>query len=188
MISKLWRGRLSERFSQIPRELKLFFLKAFIGLVVWKVAYLWFLSSILDPRLTFYTTKGTWLLSKWFISKETTFISWWGHDNLYINESPVLMIANPCNALELMVLYVGFIFCIPAPVLRKIGFLSGGVLIIYLANVARCLLLVYLSRNYVHLFDFAHKYIFTTLVYAVIFLMWMNYLKKGDHESKLEKA
>jgi exosortase family protein XrtF len=84
----------------------------------------------------------------------------------------VLSIADVCNGLELMVLYAGFIICLPAGMSRKSAFIAGGLLLIFLVNVLRCtaLALVYLHyRNYA---EFFHHYVFTFLVYGLIFWLW----------------
>ena len=45
--------------------------------------------------------------------------------DIYRNEERTLRVADACNGLELMVLYIGFLICFPAPSARKWKFAAG---------------------------------------------------------------
>jgi len=61
---------------------------------------------------------------------------------IYRNSERTLTVADPCNGLELMVLYIGFLVCFPAPLKRKLIFGAAGCLLICILNVIRCSALV----------------------------------------------
>jgi len=97
---------------------------------------------------------------------------------IYREGIKVMFIANGCNALNLMALYVGFIICIPSSLIRKLYYILIGVVCIDLLNIFRTYLLAYLKEYYNAYFNFAHHYVFTILVYSAIILMWLVFTRK----------
>ena len=90
-----------------------------------------------------------------------------------------LSIADVCNGLELIVLYLGFIICFPAGSSRKLVFAGIGIILIYICNVLRCSSLVLIYLHYPAFLYFSHHYVFTFLVYAFIFCLWYVFTKKS---------
>lgn len=89
----------------------------------------------------------------------------------------VLGIFRGCNGLELMILFAGFIMCFTGSYRRKIFYIVGGILGLYVLNVFRCMVLGYVMLEHAKHFDIAHKYFFNTIVYALTFLLWVFYVK-----------
>jgi exosortase/archaeosortase family protein len=77
-----------------------------------------------------------------------------------------------------MVLYVGFIICIPAASKRKWIFALCGVAVIFVVNVLRCVGVVYALRYYPQHADFVHHYLFELAVYATIIALWLAFANK----------
>lgn len=92
---------------------------------------------------------------------------------IFFNVKRVMGIADPCNGLELIVLYVGFILIMPAKLKRKFLYVVFGVLLIYLLNVLRCAALATIQIYVKHFFVFAHHYLFKIIIYAAIFMLWV---------------
>ncbi len=91
---------------------------------------------------------------------------------------PVLMIVPNCNALELMVLFAGFIICFPGPWKRKCWIVPAGILLIHLVNVGRSMALIALANSeYNRFLYFAHHYLFTITIYLFIFMLWSWHIK-----------
>ena len=97
---------------------------------------------------------------------------------IYKNGEKTLTVADPCNGLELMVLYLGFLVCFPAPLNRKLLFGVTGCVLICLINILRCSALVGIFVHYRAYLDFSHHFVFTFLVYLVIFMLWYAFTKK----------
>ena len=97
---------------------------------------------------------------------------------IYHNGVKVLNIAQACNGLELIVLYIGFIVCMPGKIKRKLGYIIFGVLLLDAVNILRCVGLIYLREYFHAYFQFAHHYIFKIMIYAATFLIWVQYSKK----------
>jgi exosortase/archaeosortase family protein len=87
----------------------------------------------------------------------------------------LLNIADDCNGLELFILYIGFILSMPATIKRKVVYLIGGVFIIHIVNLLRCVGLSALLMHWDRYFDLAHHYIFKIMVYSTIFVLWVRY-------------
>jgi len=101
----------------------------------------------------------------------------YGH-NIFINGYNVMRVARACNGLELMVLYVGFLMCVPTNAKRFWTFFITGPIIITFLNVIRCIVLGVMFYNGHQFADFAHHYVFKLVIYAAIFYMWVLYSKK----------
>ena len=184
--------RLETAQNKIPKQIRLFLGKAFLFFVVWKIIYNVFLydAKYLDRALTAHVGNASVTLinslgaMNGFVSKrEMT-----DNDNLgilkdevsviYHNDKVVLNIANVCNGLELMVLYIGFIICMPSRFLRKFLYIILGLIVLDGINILRCVGLIYLREYYAIYFQFAHHYLFNAMVYTGTFIMWILYSRK----------
>jgi exosortase/archaeosortase family protein len=173
----------------------MFFFKAFLVFVAWKVLYLFWLQpkGILDTPLTHAVGSAT-VSTLNFFSGAGVFKGVEGSQtqeldggdvtsavtDIYRGSQETLRVADACNGLELMVLYIGFLFCYPGSLSRRLVFGFGGLCIIFLVNILRCSLLVWIFLRYRKYLDFSHHFFFTFLVYVCIFLLWWRYtLKPG---------
>jgi exosortase/archaeosortase family protein len=95
------------------------------------------------------------------------------------NGEKVILISWPCNGLELMALYGWFIIAFPAATKRKLLFMVSGLLLIHFLNLLRCAALVFIALYWDVAFNFAHHYLFTTLVYGVVFFLWMLFADRS---------
>lgn len=106
-----------------------------------------------------------------------------GGSHLIQNGVKAFGIWDACNAIDLMFIYVGIIVLLPYPVKRKLIFSVGGVVAIILANIIRVFSLFFIFRYYKIAFDFSHHYLFTFMMYILIFYCWILYTKKElQHE------
>jgi exosortase/archaeosortase family protein len=80
--------------------------------------------------------------------------------------------------LALFALFSGFIISFPANWKEKLWFIPLGLLIIYISNLFRIVLLVLIKIHFPGSLNFNHKYTFTVLVYGIIFLLWMIWVNK----------
>jgi exosortase/archaeosortase family protein len=179
--------------NNIPSPIRLFLGKAFLFFVIWKIIYGFFLfdSQFVDNLLTSHVGDSSVKVLNNLTSmtgftaiNETSIEPLYGEIQkfnmsvIYHNGVRILNIANACNGLELLVLYVGFIVCMPSSFKRKILYIIIGVLIIDIVNIIRCVGLIYL-REYLHAyFQFAHHYLFKIMVYSSTFLLWVVFTRK----------
>jgi len=179
--------------ARIPRSIVTFFIKAFLLFVVWKALYIFLLlpGRVLDRPLTRFVGNATVSALNVLTGKpvytatevkdsitENSPVIYITAMDIRRNGEQTLRVADACNALELMVLYIGFILCFPAPGRRKTIFLISGCLLITLFNVMRCMALVLVFVHYRAYLDFSHHFLFTFLIYAFIFLLWYIFTQK----------
>lgn len=180
---------LSTLKNDIPLPIRLFLGKALLLFILWKIIYGVFLynSKLLDYPLTTHVAEAStvFLNNSMLLSGFTTQRVYTGDEKsiieaseIYHNNELVLYIADPCNGLELMALYIGFIVCMPSKFLRKVKYIILGILLIDIINILRCSGLIYLREYFHAYFDFAHKYLFKMVVYGATFIMWMVYSRK----------
>lgn len=95
-----------------------------------------------------------------------------------INEVNMVGVGNPCNGLELFILFAGFIICIPGNLRKKMWYIPVGMLIIHVVNVFRSTSLALIQYHSPESLDFNHHYTFTIIVYSIIFGLWMFWVNK----------
>jgi len=187
---------LKQAYKDIPAGVKSFSKKALLLSFLWMVVYNYVLlpSRLPDRWLTNVTANATAFVlgkcySQNFSLQPATTVNSLGEnvqgDKILLDKTSVIFIADPCNALKLFVLYIGFILCIPAGIKRRIGFAAGGVIAIFILNIIRCSALVWLWFTRPSLIDFAHHYVFTLIVYSCIFALWVWFCKKQTANEKI---
>ena len=177
-------------FEQFPPQVRIFLLRGLVLFGIWKFVYLFFWAQprTLDGPLT--NTVGSqsvWILNqiyqtKGFKATPVVAVTRMEGDYQIAKVSKIdkdgkhlLNIADDCNGLELFILYLGFILSMPASVKRKVIYLIGGVFIIHLVNLLRCVGLSALLMHWDRYFDLAHHYIFKIMVYSTIFVLWVRF-------------
>lgn len=187
--------RLNSLKNDIPLPIRLFLGKALLFFIIWKLIYSFFLydSQYLDHPLTTHVGEASAKflnslgnmdgftakreVSKYIYEGGTTESE---ASAIYHYDEVVLYIANVCNGLELMVLYAGFIICMPSTFWRKIKYIIIGIILLDVINIIRCTGLIYLREYYHIYFDFAHHYLFNAMVYSATLLMWVVFTRKNS--------
>ena len=185
--------RILEKWRQVPQPVRSFLYKGVILLAAWKVLYLCILlpNRILDRPLTHLigaatvTTLNVCTHSSHYSLEKGIDERAVGADGLVYSENveriyrdgeKVLSIADVCNGLEVMVLYVGFIVCWSAAGrARKAAFAAGGSVLIVLLNILRCSALTFIYLRWPQYADFYHHYVFTFVIYGLIFALWYRF-------------
>ncbi|MCU0321692.1 MAG: exosortase/archaeosortase family protein [Chitinophagaceae bacterium] len=185
--------KLKQYWNSFTPELKRFLITALVLIVVWKLSYHLYLKPhrIIDRPLTSLTAATTVKTLGFFFSSDQILshkgiepTNNFSHyvEIILLNNNKVLGIADPCNALELFILYIGFLFCLYTTLKRFVAFAILGIAAIFVINILRCCGMVWFGLHKQDWFDFAHHYLFTLIVYAAIFGLWVLYSKKNTHE------
>lgn len=97
---------------------------------------------------------------------------------LRYDEREILAVYEGCNGLNTMIIFVAFLIAF-GPVNKKLlWFIPLGLLIIHLANLLRITLLFFVAEYRPDAMYFVHKYVFTAILYLVIFVLWVWWVKK----------
>jgi exosortase family protein XrtF len=188
---------LKTTWQSIPVEVQQFLKRALLIFILWKLVYHLFLFNgrILDKPLTDWSTKGAAQIMQLFypnsrllvkeecgVSPElNNEIACW--DFLLMDKKKIVGVGDACNALELYVLYIGFLFAFSSSVKRILLFSIAGIVLIYLANIIRLAALASMNMHRMDAVDMAHHYVFKVIVYALIFGLWVLFTKKQlNHE------
>ena len=196
-------NRYLQKWQSIPSAVKVFLLKAIALFVIWKIIYYSFLIpgpthiSIFTRNAGQVTASGLNLFTHSHSYSSKTEM---GTDqdfnyqpiqvlqqSVYFLNKKIVGIYDGCNALDLFVLYAGFIICMPAPLKKKIIFSVAGIALIYLVNILRCAGITYMIQYYPKQADFAHHFLFVFIVYALIIVLWLifaNNLKLKYNDKK----
>lgn len=169
------------RFIKDPKQkaIAAFVIKAILLYIVWFISYDFFIapSGKTDTYLNYRvgTDAGTFLNLIGFEGgahpgNHQTVVTIHGKD--------MVGVGNPCNGLELFVLYAGFILCFPGNWKNKWWYILVGCIIIHIVNVLRTASLAIIQYKAPEYLDFNHHYTFTIIVYTLIFLLWINWTNR----------
>jgi exosortase/archaeosortase family protein len=194
-------AEIKKTWIEIPAEVQQFLKRALIIFIVWKLLYTFILFpiNIPDKQLRNATSWGTVLLLKWKFQADDFQIKYINRvdpvnsyllafDDIIKNNRKILGIADPCNGLELYILYIGFLFCFKPKLLKLLGFLIIGFTIIYVANILRCYFIALMNMQRFNLIDVAHHYVFKLIMYVIIFGLWMLFLRNNKQSFELVKT
>jgi exosortase family protein XrtF len=98
---------------------------------------------------------------------------------LYYQGREILTIFEGCNGINLWIVFVSFIFAYGPFNLHFVRFLFTGSLLIYLSGLLRLILLFWVVLKFPQHFYFLHKYLFTALIYALVFFLWVVWIRNG---------
>ncbi len=163
-----------------------FLLKAGVIYIIWYLMYDYYLLP--DGRLdAFLSLSGVNLaggilnIFGWDIYSESRVLAITGTNGVEIQ--------NGCNGLELIGLYMGFILSYPGgTILKRVMFLSGGIILLFVANVFRIMLFA-LSIYYVPTFwEQVHIYSSYFIFYPIVLTLWYIWTTMSDDDLLLTPA
>ncbi len=163
------------KITQQDKFVSLFILKGFILYLLWFLLYdNWLLKDgFLDHFLINHLVSSTAFVLDLF-----GYITFQYADAVGIDGTHGVLIGAPCNGLDLFALFTGFILVFPGKWKDKIIYIPIGILVIHFLNIMRLVGLAIIVLYYPESLDFNHKYTFTIIIYALIFLMWIFWVKK----------
>ena len=97
---------------------------------------------------------------------------------LFFENGNAIRIIWGCTGIKQAYIFFCIIAFTRGPWQKKLWYIPTGLLVVYLFNLFRMAVIVELSRNYFHWFDFLHEFLFKYAFYGVIFLMWLFWDEK----------
>jgi exosortase family protein XrtF len=101
---------------------------------------------------------------------------------IYKDSRAVLSVYEGCNGLNVMVIFVSFLFAYGKIGTRLLWFIPAGLLVIHLFNILRILLLFHVTISMPDFLYFSHKYLFTAFIYIAVFGMWALWIFKVNEK------
>ncbi|MBA4056378.1 MAG: exosortase family protein XrtF [Marivirga sp.] len=97
---------------------------------------------------------------------------------LIFENKRILAIYEGCNGVNVMIIFVAFLIAF-GPVTRTLfWFIPLGLAILHLMNLIRIALLFWVAIYLPDFMYFTHKYLFTAILYVVVFLLWVVWVRK----------
>lgn len=142
-----------------------FFFKSF-----WQVDYLY-------EEGIFYLTKVQILISKFFLNIIGYEVEYYGK-TIKILGSQGILLDRGCLGRNTLGLFIGFILAFPGKLKNKIWFVIMGIAIFIVVNSLRFFGLAIIENCCPEYLDINHHFVFKIIVYTVIFLLWMWWIRK----------
>lgn len=95
----------------------------------------------------------------------------------------IVSVYEGCNGLNVFIVFVSFIFAFSKPGAKMAWFTALGLLVIHLFNLARIMLLYWVTIHLPNLMYFTHKYFFTAIIYIAVFLLWYVWIYHLDKKT-----
>jgi len=90
----------------------------------------------------------------------------------------VLAIYEGCNGINIMIIFVAFLFAFGPIGKHLLIFALAGILIIHLMNLARISLLFWVVLYLPDFVYFVHKYLFTAMLFVIVFVLWIVWVRR----------
>jgi exosortase family protein XrtF len=90
----------------------------------------------------------------------------------------IVSVFEGCNSINVMIVFLAFVVAFTGTARKTVAFTAIGLTLIYVFNLFRVGLLFYIAKYYPHNLYFFHKYLFTGLLYGLVFLLWFYWVRK----------
>jgi exosortase family protein XrtF len=90
----------------------------------------------------------------------------------------VIRVFEGCNGINVAIVYIAFLFAFKGSLKQTLVFLLLGLLVIYVSNLVRVSLLYGVAIRFPSTLYFFHKYLFTGILYLVVFILWYLWIRQ----------
>jgi exosortase family protein XrtF len=135
-----------------------------------------FYNPRIDP-ITYSISRQTELiLSAFFENIQLTISEYKPTVALKLNGEIVINVFEGCNSINVMIVFIVFVISFSS-IKKGVPFILLGLLLIYIMNLLRVILLFWVAFSYPNSLYFFHKYLFTGIIYIVVFGLWYKWIK-----------
>ena len=96
---------------------------------------------------------------------------------LFIEKQFLGRIVEGCNAISIVILFIAFIISFAQNFKKTALFILAGSALIYGVNILRIAILAIALYKYPENQDFLHQIVFPAIIYGMVFLLWMLWVK-----------
>ena len=97
---------------------------------------------------------------------------------LIVNGKYLASIIEGCNSVSIIILFISFIVAFAQGFKKTVFFICMGSLLIYVVNVLRIVILAIALYNYPNQEKILHGVVFPGIIYGMVFLLWMLWIKR----------
>ncbi|WP_348798332.1 exosortase family protein XrtF [Flavobacterium adhaerens] len=167
----------------------LFFLASFFGCyILLTFLYQFFLKDYKDVTVdpvTRVVAQNTETLISFFSSNVHTEVVF-GEPfvKMYFQDLYMFRIVEGCNAISVVILFISFVVAFSGSLKNTLLFILGGSLVIYILNVIRIALLLFLLYYFPEQNDLWHDIFFPLIIYGLVFILWIIWVNKFSKYAK----
>ena len=103
---------------------------------------------------------------------------------LYINNVFLAQVVEGCNAISVIILFVAFVISFAQKLTKTVLFIFAGVALIYAVNILRIAVLTIALYHYPEHSEFLHQVVFPAIIYGMVFLLWLFWVKNVSEKNK----
>lgn len=92
-------------------------------------------------------------------------------------DDTVVNVYEGCNGVNVSIVFLSFIVAFGGRIRQMSWFLPVALMLIHGVNLARLLVLYFLSVSGSRYFHYFHKYLFTAFIFAFVFLLWWAWIR-----------
>ena len=110
---------------------------------------------------------------------------------LMLNGNIVVNVYEGCNAINVSILFIAFLFAYKGSFKRTLIFSTVGLVSIYLFNLIRVSGLFLVALYFPNHLYLMHKFVFTGVIYAFVFglwFIWVTKINKVNHRDHKERT
>lgn len=101
---------------------------------------------------------------------------------------PGIVVADGCNGLTTVGLFIGFVVAYPGQWKRRLWFIPLGILAIYATNVFRVVAMLLAQMYWPAAFEPLHGFGLTAIFYVVVFALWVVWVNHSGADVSLPHA
>ncbi len=106
------------------------------------------------------------------------------YDSIWMDGIYAISVEEGCNGINIMLLFIAFVVAFGGKLTSMLIFIPAGIVFIHLANIGRLMMLSLINVEFGgQSFHFFHKYLFTAIIYAAVFLLWYLWAVKFSGKS-----
>jgi exosortase family protein XrtF len=161
-----------------------FLAKFLITYVVFTLVYNFYLSGFdkqkfaIDDITTFVAKKvevGLQLFdNKAIVEKLSTETSY----KVVFKDKYLTRIIEGCNAVNVLILFVSFVFAFSSTLKKTLLFTLFGVVLIFILNILRIVFINIISFYFTNSHTFIHDILFPVMIYGIVFALWYYWVVK----------
>ncbi|MFN7493601.1 MAG: exosortase family protein XrtF [Cyclobacteriaceae bacterium] len=90
----------------------------------------------------------------------------------------IINVFEGCNSINVGIVFIVFVAAFSSSFKYIFKFVITGLAIIYMMNLARVSALFWIALYFPNSLYFFHKFLFTAIIYGVVFILWYVWVKK----------
>jgi exosortase family protein XrtF len=149
---------------------------SYFGLYLLYVLFLK-LSTTPDSFTTLVSKQAVYFLNQLHYITTTETNTTFNSIRLYVNNKHIAGIAEGCNAISIMILFLAFIISFAKSVKKTLLFGLFGILFIHVMNIFRIVILIICMYRFPKYSEPLHSIVFPGFIYISVFFLWMLWVK-----------